>query len=159
MGFHRPLIRLRRFVLIGHRLFSVLPDSYNDGRPFGVACIQVPATNVGQTLPGGFDIMATADRLNGTVRASLCEIERGLFHASYRAGAPGPWAMPAARLQHLPVYQVARCAAEARQIIERNALAIGFDGIDWDEDVPVPATPPGADERGRLHHGAAARSH
>jgi hypothetical protein len=75
--------------------------------------------------------MVTADGLNRTLRASLCEIERGLFRASYfGVGLRG--SIPKNSLQALPIYQVARCAADARAIIEGNARAIGYDMVAWE---------------------------
>jgi hypothetical protein len=103
--------------------------------------------------------MATANEPNRTLRASLCEIERGLFLASYRGGFPGRSIVPPPDLQHLPVYQLARCASDARAKIEFSARAIGYDGIDWEETFDAPVVTVVASKQGRTPHGTAAPPH
>jgi hypothetical protein len=74
-------------------------------------------------------------RLPGLVlRATLCEIERGLFHVSYRSDI-AEW-----DVHELPAYQVGTCAADAKQRIEAQALVSGFETVLWDSALYVPAS-------------------
>jgi hypothetical protein len=66
----------------------------------------------------------------------LCEIERGLFHVSYRTDAV------AGDLGSLPVYQLGTTAADARQRIEETAQRCGFDTVIWDHPAAAPNGPP-----------------
>jgi hypothetical protein len=87
--------------------------------------------------------MGTANRLDRTLRATLCEIERGLFHASYRSIGFGVDSTSMAPNQNnLPIYHLARTASDARDDIERIARAIGFETIVW-EDADIFAGTPG----------------
>jgi hypothetical protein len=67
-------------------------------------------------------------RVLGTqiLRATLCEIERGLFHVSYRTDSAD------ADVSDLPRYQVASSASVARQRIEEQAHSCGFIEVVWD---------------------------
>ena len=73
-----------------------------------------------------------------TIRAALCEIERGLFHVSYHPGSEGAdgseWDMRA-----LPAFQTGRSASEARQRIEETAQGCGFAMVSWDCAAVIPA--------------------
>jgi len=73
-----------------------------------------------------------------TLRAALCEIERGLFQVSYHsdsAGAGGPeWV-----LRTLPTYQTGTCASDAKQRIEERAQGCGFEMVNWDDVGVFPA--------------------
>ncbi len=59
--------------------------------------------------------------------ATLCEVERGLFHVSYRMEGAG------LGKHHLPLYQLGTCAAEARLLIEQQALQSGYTSVVWDD--------------------------
>ena len=66
-----------------------------------------------------------------TLHATLCEIERGLFHVVYRMDGK-------AFGQHaLPRYEVGTCASDARSRVERHAQACGYNLIVWDEAVEM----------------------
>jgi hypothetical protein len=83
--------------------------------------------------------MATMDKPNQILRVTLCEVERGLFHATYH-GAADDSNCPAseADLLPLPIYQLANCVSDARAGIERSARAMGFDTIIWEGVLPAP---------------------
>ncbi len=69
--------------------------------------------------------------------ATLCEVERGLFHVSYRMEGAG------LGKHHLPLYQLGTCASEARLLIEQQALESGFASVVWDDtsgDTPIQPT-------------------
>jgi hypothetical protein len=70
------------------------------------------------------------------LRATLCEIERGLFHVSYRSDAT-EW-----DVHELPAYQVGGSAAEAQQRVEARAQRCGFDTVLWDYALFVAASLP-----------------
>jgi hypothetical protein len=72
-----------------------------------------------------------------TLRAVLCEIERGLFQVAYRTEE-------GARLARhpLPAYQVGSCASAAKQEIELSARKCGYDTIIWEPAVPSFVFPP-----------------
>jgi hypothetical protein len=71
-----------------------------------------------------------------TLRASLCEIERGLFYATYRTlrSAPG--------IQGLQSYQIGISASDAKQRIEETVKALGYDTIIWKDALVVPQHSP-----------------
>ncbi len=62
-----------------------------------------------------------------TLHATLCEVERGLFHVSYRMEGAG------LGKHHLPLYQLGTCAADARLLIEQQARGFGYASIVWDD--------------------------
>jgi hypothetical protein len=72
------------------------------------------------------------------IRAALCEVERGLFHVSYRATS-AHWSKHA-----LPVYETGASASEVKRLIEQRAVGCGFEMIIWDDQDPVPASLPTA---------------
>jgi hypothetical protein len=61
------------------------------------------------------------------LRATVCEIERGLFQVSYQTDAV-EWAVHA-----LPKYQVGASAPDAKQRIEQRAQQSGFGLVVWEE--------------------------
>jgi hypothetical protein len=81
------------------------------------------------------------------LRATLCEVERGLFYVTYTMDS-------AALGKHLlPRYQVGTCASDAQQRIERRARECGYEAVVW-EAAPVDpsALPLPAEEATRLAH-------
>lgn len=74
--------------------------------------------------------MEAASGLGRTLRATLCEIERGVFYASYHQGPD---------TEELPSYQVGRSAEEAKERIERCAAALGFVTVLWRESIVIPS--------------------
>lgn len=76
--------------------------------------------------------MAAASRHGATVRATLCEIERGLFYTTFMDCRPG------SDLNELPQYQVVATAAEARRKVERDCLALGYGTVTWTDALVVP---------------------
>ncbi len=59
------------------------------------------------------------------LRATLCEVEHGLFSVSY--------ASESGDAKTLPIYQVGADVTQAQQRVEERALASGFDTVVWDE--------------------------
>jgi hypothetical protein len=76
--------------------------------------------------------MAAASRHGATVRATLCEIERGLFYTTFIACGQG------SDLHVLPQYQVVASAAEARRKVEQDCLALGYATVIWADALVVP---------------------
>jgi hypothetical protein len=76
--------------------------------------------------------MATAYRHGETVRATLCEIERGLFYTTFIACGPG------LDLTNVSQYQVVASAAEARRRIEAECFALGYAKVIWADALVVP---------------------
>ncbi len=58
---------------------------------------------------------------------SVFEIERGLFHATYRSTEN------TAAVRRLPPYQVGSCIADAKARIALSAQASGYETIIWDD--------------------------
>ena len=73
--------------------------------------------------------MATGSSQGRVLIATICEIERGLFHVGYRGDAIG---------RELPIYQVGACAADARRLIEQQAKECGCDSVVWDHELVDP---------------------
>ena len=76
--------------------------------------------------------MGAASRQGPAVRATLCEIERGLFYTTFIAGSP------ASDLSDIPQYQVVATAAEARRRIEERCFALGYAEVVWTDAMVVP---------------------
>jgi hypothetical protein len=75
------------------------------------------------------------------LHATLCEVERGLFHVAYRMEGTG------LGKHHLPLYQLGTCASEARLLIEQQARENGYTSVVWDDllpDTPISQTEPTA---------------
>jgi hypothetical protein len=70
------------------------------------------------------------------LRATLCEIERGLFHVSYRSDVV-EW-----DVHELPAYQVGASAVDAKQRIEARAQGCGFETVLWEYALVVPTSMP-----------------
>jgi hypothetical protein len=73
-----------------------------------------------------------AARLHGILRATLCEIEHGVFYVTYFQDKTAP------DTENLPHYQVGKSASEAKQQIEASARAIGYAAVSWKEAIVVP---------------------
>ncbi|HEY0183761.1 MAG TPA: hypothetical protein VGC09_13220 [Rhodopila sp.] len=80
--------------------------------------------------------MATAIRGGRTLSATLCEVERGVFYATY------PGCDSTSDADELTAYETGTCAADAKQRLERRAHALGYDTIIWTETVEVPLFAP-----------------
>ena len=68
------------------------------------------------------------------LRATLCEIERGVFFASY------PDAGPFIDIDE--IYQVGATAADAKRQIEKALRANGFETVIWKDDLAEPLFAP-----------------
>ncbi len=73
-------------------------------------------------------IQVTDERL---LRATLCEVERGLFCIAYSWDAAG------GDRRLLPRYQVGTNAADAMRRVEREARGHGYAAIVWEEMNPA----------------------
>jgi len=76
--------------------------------------------------------MATATRVGRTLHVALCEVERGVFYATY------PDCESAADADEMATYQLGASAADAKRRIEQSANALGYDTVVWTETVMVP---------------------
>ncbi len=76
--------------------------------------------------------MGTGTKNGRTLCVTLCEVERGVFYASY------PLCESAADAGQLTTYQMSASAADAKQTIERCAQALGYDTVIWTETVVAP---------------------
>jgi len=76
------------------------------------------------------------------LRATLCEVERGLFHVNYRTDTAA-W-----DVHELPRYQLAGNAFDAKRRIESAARGCGFGIVLWDDAIhvapPLPEIVPAA---------------
>lgn len=77
--------------------------------------------------------MEAARRHGKTLRATLCEIERGVFYATYFQDRTAP------DTEDLPRYQVGRSAGDAKQQLEGNARELGYEAVSWKESIVIPA--------------------
>lgn len=91
--------------------------------------------------------MAAATRPGGTLKATLCEIERGVFYATYADQEA------VSHLEELTNYQIANSAADAKRNIELSAYALGYDDVMWTETIVAPLFAPQA-ARAALHQSA-----
>jgi hypothetical protein len=80
--------------------------------------------------------MRTAISHGRTLRATLCEVERGVFYATY----PGC----ESDADELTTYEVGSGSADAKRRIEQRARALGYDSIVWTETIVVPLFASGA---------------
>jgi hypothetical protein len=76
--------------------------------------------------------MGAVNRPGRTLHATLCEIERGIFHATY-IGCES-----ASDTQALARYQVGTSAEDAKHRIERSAQAYGYDSVIWTQTTIAP---------------------
>jgi hypothetical protein len=76
--------------------------------------------------------MGSAIRHGRTLRANLCEVERGVFYATYSD------CVSVDDTDELTTYQVGTCVADAKRSIEACALALGYDSVLWTETIVVP---------------------
>jgi hypothetical protein len=70
-----------------------------------------------------------------SLRATLCEIERGLFYVTY------PDMDLTVDAAELSTYQVCASAAEAKRQVEQNAHALGFETVLWNDANSAPLFP------------------
>ena len=83
--------------------------------------------------------MGSRSRHGLELRATLCEIERGLFQATYHIRRS------ASNIEGLPTCQVGNCESDAKQRIEQSAHALGYETVIWEERhviLPVFLRPP-----------------
>jgi hypothetical protein len=62
-----------------------------------------------------------------TLRATVCQIERGLFRVSYQIDTV-EW-----DAHRLPIYQVGSSVSDAKQRIEEKARGCGFAMVVWED--------------------------
>jgi hypothetical protein len=77
--------------------------------------------------------MEAARRHGRILRATLCEIERGVFYATYFQDRAAP------DTEGLPRYHVGRSASDAKQQLEGSARALGYEAVNWTESIVIPA--------------------
>jgi membrane-bound lytic murein transglycosylase B len=72
-----------------------------------------------------------------TLFATLCEVELGLFHVTYRVDGVG-FGNP-----NLPRYEVGATASQAQRRIEQQARECGYSAVVWETAfAAVPPPPP-----------------
>jgi hypothetical protein len=76
--------------------------------------------------------MGSRSRFGLELRATLCEIERGLFQATYHIRSS------ASNDEELPACQVGDCELDAKRRIEQSAHALGYETVIWEERHVVP---------------------
>jgi hypothetical protein len=76
----------------------------------------------GESMPAG-----------ATLHASIIVIENGLFHAVYRTNDTSY------DVRQLPVYQVGESISDVMRRIELTAHSLGYETIEWDEDLKGPS--------------------
>ncbi len=76
--------------------------------------------------------MGVTSKLGGTLQATLCEVERGVFYASYADQEA------VSHVDELTHYQTGTSAAEAKRSLESHAQALGYDAVVWTETVVAP---------------------
>jgi hypothetical protein len=74
--------------------------------------------------------MGVAAMHGRTLRATLCEIERGVFYATYSGAA--------ADTDELVIYQIGTSAEEAKERIESSAHALGYETVIWEQTITAP---------------------
>ncbi|HEY1411793.1 MAG TPA: hypothetical protein VGF36_06610, partial [Rhodopila sp.] len=85
-------------------------------------------------VKGSSPMMSLEVARGRTLRATLCEIEHGVFFATYPDAAPDS--------DYLATYQTGRSAADAKRQIERSAKALGYDTVVWGEGIVTPLYTP-----------------
>jgi hypothetical protein len=79
------------------------------------------------------EMSMTANSKHGpTLRATLCEIERGLFYATYRTRSP------VSDVHELQTYQVGISASDAKGRIEQVVRALGYETVIWKDALVFP---------------------
>jgi hypothetical protein len=76
--------------------------------------------------------MAAAIRHGRTLRATLCEIERGVFYATY------PDCELTSAADELTNFQIGTSAADAKRRIEMSAQTLGYASVVWTETIIAP---------------------
>jgi len=79
--------------------------------------------------------MTTVTKPGSVLCANLCEVERGVFYATYTQGDSLP------NTNDLPNYQVGKSASDVKQRLESNACALGYDAVSWRESIVAQAFP------------------
>jgi hypothetical protein len=73
-----------------------------------------------------------ATRQSATLHVTVCEIEAGLYCATYPRSGAGFDA------SGLPTYEVGGCAADAKRRLEASIRALGYETIVWREGLMAP---------------------
>ena len=76
--------------------------------------------------------MAASNKLGRTLRATLCEIERGLVYITY------PSHTLESDILELPTYGLGTCASQVKQWIEKSIYAFGYATVMWDDVLVLP---------------------
>jgi hypothetical protein len=76
--------------------------------------------------------MRANNKHNRTLRAILCEIEHGLFYATYPGRAENP------DIDELPTYGLGACAAHVKQQMEKSIRQFGYETVIWADALVLP---------------------
>jgi hypothetical protein len=75
----------------------------------------------------------TANSKHGrTLRATLCEIERGLFYATYSSHTFE------SDILELPTYGLGTCASHVKQQMEKSIHTFGYETVMWEDALVLP---------------------
>jgi hypothetical protein len=76
--------------------------------------------------------MAASNKYSRTLRATLCEIERGLFYVTYPSHALE------SDILELPTYGLGACASHVKHRIEKSIHAFGYETVMWEDALVLP---------------------
>jgi hypothetical protein len=76
--------------------------------------------------------MDASKRHSRALRATFCEIERGLFYVTYPSHALE------AELLELPTYGLGTCAFHVKQRMEESIRAFGYETVIWEDALVLP---------------------
>jgi hypothetical protein len=76
--------------------------------------------------------MAASNKHSRTLRATLCEIERGLFYVTYPSHALE------SKILELPTYGLGACASHVKQRFEKSIHAFGYETVMWEDALLLP---------------------
>jgi hypothetical protein len=76
--------------------------------------------------------MTASNRRSGTLRATFCEIECGLFYVTYPSHALEPDVL------ELPTFELGTCASHVKQQMEKSIQAFGYETVEWEDTLVFP---------------------
>jgi hypothetical protein len=76
--------------------------------------------------------MAASNRHSRTLRATFCEIERGLFYVTYPSLALD------SDILELPTFGLGTCASDVKQRMEKSIQAFGYKTVMWENALVLP---------------------
>ena len=80
--------------------------------------------------------MMACSKHGRTLRATLCEVERGLFCATYSSHSRETDVL------ELPTYGLGTCASHVKQQMEKSIRTFGYEEVLWEDAPAVPHSRP-----------------